>query len=101
MLRSGEGFESLLTFEKALANVAAKCEFNYGAMGRVGYLYESVKDQLRWHHLVVKDYVRIISQIGQIMSMSEEDFNKYKVEHTQMSDEAIGAIFLKAFGDGK
>jgi len=101
VLRSGEGFNSLRSFEKALANVAAKCEFNYGAMGRVGFLYESVKDQLKWHHLVVKDYVRIISQIGQIMSMSDEDFNKHKVEHIEMSQEAISQVFLKAFGDGK
>lgn len=101
MLRNGDGFEDLQTFEKVLANLSAKCEFNYGAMGRVGFLYESVKDQLIWHHLVVKDYVKIVSQIGQILSMSDKDFDKYKVEHTQMSDDAISAVFLKAFGDGK
>ena len=69
-------------------------------MGRVGYLYDSVKDQLKWHHLSVKDYVELISQIGQIMSMSDEDFNKHKVEHAQMSDKAISEVFLRAFGDG-
>ena len=101
MLRSGEGFDTLHTFEKVIANIAAKCEFNYGAMGRVGFLYESIKDQLRWNNLIVKDYVKMVSQIGQILSMSDEDYNKRKVEHIEMSDNAIADIFLKAFGDGK
>ena len=77
------------------------CEFNYGAMGRVGYLYESIKDRLKWNNLSVKRYIRLISQIGQIMSMSDDDYQKHRVEHTQMSDEAISNVFLKAFGDGK
>jgi len=91
----------LQTFEKYLAGVASKCEFNYGAMGRVGFLYESMKDQLRWNNLSVKNYVRIISQIGQVLSMEDKDFDKYKVEHTQMSDDAISAVFINTFGDGK
>ncbi|MFK5937727.1 MAG: hypothetical protein QM497_04930 [Sulfurimonas sp.] len=70
-------------------------------MGRTGYLYESIKDQLRWGGISVKKYVRIISQIGQVMSMDDEDYQKHKVEHIEMSDDAINSIFLKAFGDGK
>jgi len=70
-------------------------------MGKVGFLYESAKDQLRWNNLSIKHYVKIIMQIGQILSISDKDFNKYKVEHTQMSDKAISEVFIKAFGDGK
>lgn len=101
MLRSGEGFGDLFTFEKVIANLATRCEFNYGAMGRVGFLYESMKDQLKWSGLSVKYYVNLVSQIGKILSMSDKDYDKYKVEHIEMSDDAIANVFLRAFGDGK
>ena len=101
MLRSGEGFDTLHTFEKVIANIAAKCEFNYGAMGRVGFLYESTKDQLRWNNLIVKDYVKMVSQIGQILSMSDKDYEKARVENVKMRGTAIADALIKAFGDGK
>ena len=93
MLRDGEGFETLHHFEKVLANIASRCEFNYGAMGRVGFLYESAKDQLKWSGLIVKNYIKLLSQVGHILSMSDEDYNKRKVEHIEMSDNAIADIF--------
>lgn len=43
-------------------------------MGRVGYLYESVKDQLKWKKLEVKRYVGVIMKIGQVVSLSDEDY---------------------------
>jgi len=88
-------------FEKILANVASKCEIAYGGMGRVGFVYVSMKDQLRWEHLSVKKYINIVSQVGSILSMSDKNYDKNKVEHSKMSDKAIGDVFLKAFGDGK
>lgn len=84
-----------------LTNIAARCEFSYGAMGRVGFLYESMKDQLKWSGLKVKSFIGIVSQVGQVLSMRDEDYQKHRVEHTQMSDEAIAQVFLRAFGDGK
>ncbi|PHQ90104.1 MAG: hypothetical protein COB42_05675 [Sulfurimonas sp.] len=70
-------------------------------MGRTGLLYESMKDQLKWRKLSMKNYINLVSQIGRVLSLSDENFNKYKVEHMEMSDNAIANVFLKAFGDGK
>ena len=84
-----------------LANISQRCEFNYGAMGRVGFLYDSMKDQIRWSNLSVKSYISIVSQIGKVLSLSDKDFDRYKIENTKMSDTAISNVFLKAFGDGK
>ena len=70
-------------------------------MGRVGYLYESAKDQIRWHHLEVKDYINLIMSIGQIMSYAEEDYKKEKVKALRMNKSEIADALIAAFGDGK
>jgi len=70
-------------------------------MGRVGYIYESVKDQLRWHKLSVKQYVRLVSNIGQIMALSDDDFRKEKVKAMKMNKSEIANALITAFGDGK
>ncbi len=84
-----------------LASVAARCEYSYGAMGRVGFLYRSMKDRLKWVKLSIKHYVRLISQVGQILSMSEEDYKKEKVKAIKMSSSSIAEALKSAFGDGK
>jgi len=70
-------------------------------MGRVGYLYESVKDQLRWNNLSVKDYVGVISRIGQVMAYSEEDYKKERVKAMKMKPSDISDSLKAVFGDGK
>jgi len=70
-------------------------------MGRVGYLYDSIKDQLRWNHLCVKQYVGLISTIGQIMALSDEDYSKEKVKAMKMSSSSLAEALITAFGDGK
>jgi len=70
-------------------------------MGRVGYLYESVKDNIRWTKLSVKRYVKIISNIGQIMALSDENFNKEKVKAMKMESSSIADALISAFGDGR
>jgi len=70
-------------------------------MGKVGYLYESVKDQLRWHGLSVKNYEGIISTIGQIMALSDEDYNKERVRALKMNKSEMAEALIAAFGDGK
>jgi len=70
-------------------------------MGRVGYLYESVKDNIRWTKLSVKRYVKIISNIGQIMALSDENYNKEKVKAMKMSSSSIAEALKSAFGDGQ
>lgn len=78
-----------------------KCEFNFGAMGKVGYQYDSMKDRLKWGKLSIKKYVRLISQVGQILSMSDEDYRKDKVKAMKMSNSSIAEALISAFGDGK
>lgn len=84
-----------------LVSIASKCEFNYAGMGRSGYLYESMKDQLRWHSISVKEYISLISTIGQIMSLSDEDFSKAKAKAMKMSNSSLADALITAFGDGK
>lgn len=88
-------------FEKILATISAGCEYAYGGMGKVGFLYESMKDRLKWSHLSVKYYIRLISQIGQILSMDEETYKKEKVKATRMSNESLAEALKSAFGDGR
>jgi len=67
-------------------------------MGRAGFLYDSMKDQLKWHHLDVKHYITIISKIGTFVSLDDAEFKKEKVKRVKVET----AISLKAvFGDGK
>jgi len=40
------------------------------------YLYESAKDNLKWYNLRVKDYIHDVMQIGTLVNLSEESFNK-------------------------
>ena len=70
-------------------------------MGRVGFLYESMKDQLRWSKLSVKKYINIISHIGQILALSDKDYKKAKVKAVKMDTNAIADALLSAYGDGK
>lgn len=70
-------------------------------MGRVGYLYESVKDQLRWHKLSVKKYIGLVSTIGQIMALSDEDYKKQKVKAMKMNNSDMVEALIAVFGDGK
>lgn len=88
-------------FEKVLATVSAGCEYAYGGMGRVGFLYESMKDRLKWSHLSVKYYIRLISQVGQILSMEDDRYKKEKVKATRMSNTSLAEALISAFGDGK
>ena len=82
-----------------MVNVAGMCEFNYGAMGRVGFFYESMKDQLKWNGLSRKHYIKLISQVGQILSMNDDDYNKEKAKATKMSNSSLVEALISAFGD--
>lgn len=70
----------------------------YSAMGAVGFLYESMKDQLRWHNLKPKKHIEYISTIGKYISMSDKDFAKANREKQSTDD--IAAMLIAAFGDG-
>ncbi len=70
-------------------------------MGRVGFFYNSMKDQLRWAGLNVKNHIRLISNIGKVLSLSDEDYSKEKTRAMKMSSEDIKSALISAFGDGK
>lgn len=70
-------------------------------MGRTGFLYESMKDRLKWGNLSAKHYIHILSQIGKIMSLDEKDYKKEKVKAMKMSSTGIANVLITAFGDGK
>ena len=70
-------------------------------MGRVGFIYESAKDQLRWARLSVKKNIGTICKIGQILAMSEENYKKSKVKAMRMDAPSLAEALKVAFGDGK
>ena len=100
MLRTSKGAEKLQPFEVALAVVTSRCEYAYGFSGRVGFLYQSAKDQLKWNGLSVKAYLSLVMQIGTVMSLSDEDYHKEKGKVVAMSTADIDAVFIAAFGKG-
>ena len=69
-------------------------------MGRVGYLYDSVKDRLKWDHLSVKDYISLLMDIGQVMSLSDKDYDKQRVKQIKMPADSIAKALIAAYGDG-
>jgi hypothetical protein len=81
--------------------VASKCAINYGAMGAVGFLYESVKDELKWAGFSQKHYTNFLIRLGQIFVMEDKEFNKQKVKYLEMNTNEIKATLIAAFGDGK
>ena len=71
---------------------------SYGGMGAVGFLYESMKDQLKWHRLKAKEHIEHISLIGKYLSMSDEDFRK--ANNKEQSPQDLANMLISAFGDG-
>jgi len=91
----------LQQFEIALANVAARCEYEYGFNGASGYQYASVKDNLKWQNLSRKKYTGTIMSIGRYMALKDDDFNKVLLENDTMEQSEIAKVLINAFGDGK
>ena len=90
--------KGLQKFEQTLAYLASRCEYVYSAMGRSGYLYESVKDVLKWHNMHPKYYTFLLMRIGDWMALDEERYRKEIVKQTKMSDEEIALKLKSMFG---
>ena len=67
-------------------------------MGATGYLYESIKDNLKWAGIRKKFYVGIISKIGALFVLDDEAYNKERVKHTNMDTEEIANTLKAVFG---
>jgi len=89
--------KNLKQFEIALANIASKCSINYGAMGAIGFLYESVKDEIRWAGIRPKFYTKIVMRIGELVTMDEKEYKKRVVKDGEMTDDEIANILKTAF----
>ena len=89
--------KNLKQFEIALANIASKCTINYGAMGAVGYLYDSVKDEIKWANLRTKFYTKMLIKIGELLVLDNKEFSKRVVENSEMTDSEIANILKSAF----
>lgn len=90
--------EELQSYERILAHLASKCEYAYGAMGRSGYLYESVKDVCRWHSMRPRHYAFLLMRIGDWMALDDEQYRKEIVKQAKMSDEEIALKLKSMFG---
>ncbi len=89
----------MLGFEYVLTNIAQKCQIDYGgAMGAVGFLYGSVKDNLRWNSLSRKKYTNLLMGVGRYLVMEEKELKKIEMEQTNMSSNNISTLLIQAFG---
>ena len=70
----------------------------YGAMGRVGFLYQSAKDQLKYYNMSRKKYIHIVMAIGGYMALDDKDFDKNRQESQSSSE--LAEMLMAAFGDG-
>ena len=67
-------------------------------MGATGYLYESIKDNLKWAGIRKKFYVNIISKIGILYVLDDETYNKEKLKYINMDTEEITNTLKAVFG---
>ena len=49
----------------------------------------------------MKPYVRLVSNIGKILAMRDDDYKKEKVKSMRMNESSIAETLISAFGDGK
>ena len=87
-------------YELILANVASKCSIAYGAMGAIGFIYESVKDELYWAGLSRKRYTSLLMKVGSLYCLDEKEYNKLRVREFRMSGDEIATRLKAIFGDG-
>lgn len=88
-------------FEHVLADVASRCEYGYGGMGRSGFLYGSVKDQLKWKNLSASQWVTIVMEIGKYLVLDDKTWEKVKNSQATTGGADISSALIAAFGDGK
>ena len=87
-------------YELILANVASKCSTQYGAMGAVGFIYESVKDELLWANISRKRYTSLLMKVGTLYCLDEKEYNKLRVREFKMSSDEIATRLKAIFGVG-
>jgi hypothetical protein len=48
--------------------------------GVVGYLYQSAKDSIKWHRQKPKELINLIMDIGRLVYLPDEEFEKISIE---------------------
>ena len=91
-----------MPFEQYLLQVAAQCQPAFGGMGAVGFLYESAKDQIRWHRLNVRRYISLIMAVGSLLFASKEEWQR-KSPGTNIESASAEEIdeFIRKADNGK
>ena len=61
----------------------------------VSFIYQSVKDVIKWHSISVKDHIAIIMNMGTLIYMTEENYNKVIDEslHKSVTKSDIDAVY--------
>lgn len=67
-------------------------------MGATGYLYESIKDNLKWAGIRKRFYVGIISKIGALFVLDDETYNKERLKYMNMDTNEITNTLKAVFG---
>jgi len=54
--------------------------------GVVGYLYQSAKDSIKWHKQKPKELINLIMDIGRLVYMPDEEFEKISVTDVEIEE---------------
>jgi hypothetical protein len=62
----------------------------------IGFLYESAKDVLRYNNLKIMDHIKEVMQIGSLVYLDDENFDKIKNKNNSgnMSGDDLNALAL-------
>ena len=70
-------------------------------MGAVGFLYESVRDELKWAKLRAKFYTKMLMKIGAYLVMEDKDYNRLKTQNTELNTDEVAEKLIAIFGKGE
>ncbi len=62
---------------RVLLSITARCEMEIGFNGVTGFLYQSAKDNIKWHKLDVKRYIQEVMYLGRMISLDEEKWQEF------------------------
>jgi hypothetical protein len=67
-------------YEKIITSLCSKISVQYSEVGG-SFIYQSAKDQLRWHNISIKNYISDIMTIGNLFLLSDKDWETYKSDN--------------------
>lgn len=91
-----ENETELQKFEIVLGNVASRIIFNDN-----GVVYQSIKDEIKWVGLRPRDWVGVISSIGNLLRLSDEEFKERTLENEVQSQDVMASMLISVLGNGE